>query len=246
MYSYFEIQSKVGITKHMGGFKSTKELLEMCGVNDSHYVLVVGSGNGISAVKMHQWTGSKIIGIDISEEMVKSAKEKANEGIEFMVGNAEDLSFPDNTFDVVISESVTAFTNKNKSLSEYYRVLKKGGHLGLNEITWLQEPSVKMKDYAKRVMGLEGENKDSWISLLEQTSFNNINYNLYSMNQRKQVLGDLELQSMGFFKIWGRFIYYYLKYPDYRKSINYFAREARKIPGDFSKSFGYGLYVCEK
>lgn len=246
MYSYFEIQSKVGITKHMGGFKSTKELLEMCGVNGSHYVLVVGCGNGVSAIKMHQWTGCIIIGIDISEEMVKSAQEKAEERVEFMVGNAENLQFPDNTFDVVISESVTAFTNKNKSLPEYYRVLKKGGHLGLNEVTWLQKPSTEMKDYVKRVMGLEAENEDHWMSLITQAGFKDIISRLCPMNQRKQVLSDLELQSMGFFKIWGHFIYYYFKDPEYRKSIHYFAREALEIPGDFIASFGYGLYVCKK
>ncbi len=246
MYDYFEIQSKVGITKHMGGLKSTKELLELCGVNNSHFVLVAGSGNGVSAVYMHRWTGCKVLGIDISEEMVKSALEKAEEGVEFIVGNVEDIQFTDNTFDTVISESVTAFTNKNKSLSEYYRVLKKGGYLGLNEVTWLKEPSSEIIDFAQRVMGLEGENKDHWISLLEQAGFKEINSKLYTLNQRKQVLGDLELQKTGFFKIWVRFIYYYLKDTEYRKSVHYFAREGLRIPRDFTRYFGYGLYVCKK
>lgn len=246
MYSYFEIQSKVGITKHMGGLKSTKELLELCRVNDSSYVLVVGSGNGTSAIKIHQWTGCRIVGIDLSEEMVKSALEKAEDGVEFIVGDAEDIQFPDNTFDAVISESVTAFTNKNKSLSEYYRVLKNEGYLGLNEVTWLEEPSHEIKDYVQRVMGLKGGNIDSWISLLEHVGFKNIISKSYPINQRNQVLGDLELQSIGFFKIWGRFIYYYLKDPEYRKSVHYFAREGIRIPQNFTRYFGYGLYVCKK
>jgi len=246
MYNYFELQSKIGVTKHMGGLKSTKELLKLCGVDNSHYLLIVGCGNGTSAIKIHQWTGCKVVGIDISEEMVKSAKEKAEDGIEFMVGNAEDIKFPENTFDTVISESVTAFTNKSKSLSEYHRVLKKEGHLGLNEVTWLEIPSDEVINYAKRVMGLEGENKDCWISLLRQAGFKNIISNLHPMNQRKQVLGDLELQRIGFFKIWGRFIYYYLKDTEYRKSVHYFAREGLRIPSDFTRYFGYGLYVCKK
>jgi hypothetical protein len=95
-------------------------------------------------------------------------------------------------------------------------------------------------------MGLEAENKDCWILLLEQAGFKNIIKNVYSMNQGRQVLGDLELQRMGFFKIWGRFIYYYLKDPEYRKSIHHFAKEAIKIPHNFTRYFGYGLYVGEK
>ena len=51
MYSYFEIQSKIGITKHMGGMEATRELLKKCKVGKTDYVLVVGSGNGVSAVK---------------------------------------------------------------------------------------------------------------------------------------------------------------------------------------------------
>jgi hypothetical protein len=49
MYDYFEIQSKIGITKHVGGLEATRKLLKWCKVDDSDYVLVVGSGNGVSA-----------------------------------------------------------------------------------------------------------------------------------------------------------------------------------------------------
>ncbi|WP_414470399.1 class I SAM-dependent methyltransferase [Methanobacterium sp. ACI-7] len=246
MYSYFEIQSKVGITKHMGSLKATKELIELCNIKASDSVLIVGSGNGKSALKIHQLTGCRIVGIDISEGMVKSAEEKAKEGLQFMVGNAENIPCPDNTFDVVISESVTAFTDKNKSIQEYYRVLKKGGYLGLNEVTWLQEPSARMEDYVKRVMGLEAENENHWMSLITQAGFKDVINKIYSMKQGKQFLGELREQNIGAFKMWGRFIYYYLKDSEYRKSINYFVRQARKLPSDFDESFGYGLYVGQK
>lgn len=73
--------------------------------------------------------------------MVSCANEKLASGTRFMVGDAENIPFPDNTFDAVLSESVTAFTDKGKSLPEYFRVLKSGGYLGLNEITWLVQPA---------------------------------------------------------------------------------------------------------
>lgn len=50
MYGYFEIQAKVGITKHIGGLKATRRLLELCQVEKSDQVLVVGSGKGVSAL----------------------------------------------------------------------------------------------------------------------------------------------------------------------------------------------------
>jgi purine-nucleoside phosphorylase len=56
MYGYFEIQAKIGITKHMGGMEATRKLLKMCGVDKADYVLVVGSGNGVSAIKIYKMT----------------------------------------------------------------------------------------------------------------------------------------------------------------------------------------------
>lgn len=246
MYGYFEIQSKIGITKHMGGLKATRELLKLCRVDDSDYLLVVGSGNGVSAIKIHQFTGCKVMGIDISPEMVERAREKDEPGVEFIVGDAENIAFPDNTFDVVISESVTGFTHKLRSISEYHRVLKSGGYLGLNEVTWLVDPSPEMDEYCRRVMGLEAETREGWLSFLEEDGFKDIKSSLCSMNQWKQVLGDLELQSMDFFRIWGRFFHLYLHEREYRRSVHQLAWEALHIPRGFSRYLGYGLYVGRK
>lgn len=249
MYGYFEIQSKIGITKHMGGLEATRELLKLCEIDNSDYVLVVGSGNGVSAIKIHEITGCKVLGIDLSEDMVLRAQEKLeprDRGVEFMVGNAENLELPDNLFDAVISESVTGFTDKPKSISEYYRVLKNGGYVGLNEVTWLGIPSSELEKYCSRVMGLVAETKRGWQSLLRDAGFKDIKSSVSSINQRKQVIGDLELQSMDFFRIWSRFIHLYFAETEYRKSIHFLAREALHLPKDFTKYFGYGLYVGKK
>jgi len=246
MYGYFEIQAKVGITKHTGGLKATRELVKLCKVDDSDYLLVVGSGNGVSAIKIHRMTGCRVVGIDISEDMVERAREKHETAVEFIVGDAENIDFPDNTFDVVISESVTGFTDKKKSISEYYRVLKEGGYLGLNEVTWLGDPSPEMDDYCRRVMGLVAETREEWLSFLEEAGFKDITSSVSTMSQWKQVVGDLELQSMDFFRIWGRFFHLYLHEREYRKSVHQLAWEALHIPRGFSRYFGYGLYVGMK
>jgi arsenite methyltransferase len=246
MYGYFEIQAKVGITKHMGGLDATKKLLELCRVGKSDHLLVVGSGNGVSAIKIHEFSGSTVTGVDISEDMVQRAREKGASEVEFQVGNAENLSFPDETFDVVLSESVTGFTNKKRSISEYYRVLKTGGRVGLNEVTWIGDPSSEIKDYYRQVMGIKPESKEGWLTLLGNASFKDVNGSVHAMNYRQQVMGDLELQSMDFFRIWGRFFRLYLTDPEYRRSVHRLSREARHMPPGFNRYFGYGLYVGMK
>lgn len=246
MYGYFEIQAKVGITKHMGGLQATKRLLELCQVEKSDHVLVVGSGNGVSAIKIQEFTGCRVTGIDLSPDMVERAREKQNPEVEFMVGNAENLLFPDETFNVILSESVTGFTNKPLSLSEYYRVLKNGGRVGLNEVTWRFNPSPEITDYYRRVMGINPESEEGWQSLLEEAGFKDIKCSVHAISYRQQVVGDLELQSMDFFRIWGRFFRLYLKDPEYRRSVHQLSREARHMPPGFNRYFGYGLYAGKK
>jgi len=85
---YFDIQVKSGVTKHMGGPKATKELADLCNIDEDKYVLVVGCGNGVSACKIAMIYGCRIVGIDISEGMVeksgkRSEKEVLTDRVEF-------------------------------------------------------------------------------------------------------------------------------------------------------------------
>jgi len=245
MYGYFEIQSTIGITKHLGGLTATKILLERCQVDESKYVLVVGSGSGRSAFKMVQMTQCKIVGIDLSAEMVNCAKEKGD--IEFMVGDAEDIPFPDNTFDAVLSESVTAFTDKVKSLQEYFRVLKPGGYLGLNEITWLEQPSAETMEYAQNVMGgMNPSDQAGWFASIEQAGFSNIIVEAGPLKKFEQFMGELQMNGALLPKIFANFISVYLSDSVFRKSIHQFSIAAVKLPRGFLKSFGGGLYTGQK
>lgn len=78
--------------------------------------------------------------------MVERSKERAKRErvagrVKFKVGDAQELPFEDNFFDVVITESVTAFPqDKQKAVNEYARVTKPGEYIGLNESTWLKVP----------------------------------------------------------------------------------------------------------
>lgn len=78
----------------------------------------------------------KFYATDISNDMLQIAEREAgSEGIEFKAEDAQNLSFADNTFDLVVFQFGLMFLpDKNKGLSEIYRVLKPGGKLML--FTW--------------------------------------------------------------------------------------------------------------
>src|SRR5450756_467761 len=96
-------------------------------------VLEVGVGTGISLP--HYAPHLRIFGTDISEAMLRKAKQRVTdlhlknvEGLAVM--DAEKLEFPDNSFDVVMAQYVvTAVPNPEAALDEFARVLRPGGEL---------------------------------------------------------------------------------------------------------------------
>jgi len=98
-------------------------------------VLEVGVGTGISLP--HYSQTCRLCGIDISEMMLRKAQVRvAEHGLTNVEGlwvmDAENLSFPDNSFDVVVAQYVvTTAPNPEATLDEFARVLKPGGEIVL-------------------------------------------------------------------------------------------------------------------
>jgi phosphatidylethanolamine/phosphatidyl-N-methylethanolamine N-methyltransferase len=96
-------------------------------------VLEVGIGTGISLPLYGP--NVRVFGTDISEAMLKKAKQRVAElrlkNVEGLaVMDAEKLEFPDNSFDVVMAQYVvTAVPNPEVALDEFARVLRPGGEL---------------------------------------------------------------------------------------------------------------------
>ena len=89
----------------------------------------------------HMLLPKELVGVDISEGMMQVAKEKvAAEGfadtISFKKDDCMALSYPDETFDAAtVAFGIRNFQNLEKGLHEISRVLKKGGHLSIVELT---------------------------------------------------------------------------------------------------------------
>jgi len=100
------------------------------GLKDANLVLDVGCGPGMVTRDIAHLTKGKVIAIDGSEDMIKVAKEvlKSYKNVEFKVGNAENLPFNDNTFDIVTCNLLLMWADDpQKVVNEMTRVTKPGG-----------------------------------------------------------------------------------------------------------------------
>jgi len=133
--NYFELLAWLGIgSSHPGGFPATLKNLAAIQATSEEYILDAGCGSGLTACHLAKTIGCKIVGIDISPEMIKKATLRAEtEGVshlvEFKAGDVYHLPFEDNTFDLVMGESITVFLDKVKVYQEFYRVLKPEGRV---------------------------------------------------------------------------------------------------------------------
>lgn len=249
---YFEFQAAFGFTKHTGGLKATKELIELCHIDKGKYVLEVGCGVGKTSCYIAENQGSRMVGVDISEKMIARSKTKAKrKGVEkrteFRVADVQDLPFEDATFDAVIGESVTAFPeDKQRTVSEYVRVTKPEGYVGLNETTWVKAPPPELAEYFSRLSGAKPETSDGWKELLEGSGLTDIVARTYKISALDQWINEIRGSDISdYLGAWFRFLSLLIKSPACRR----WAREALSMPKSIFKIFeymGYGIYVGRK
>ncbi len=112
-------------------------------------ILDVATGTGDFAIASAKLNPDKIIGVDISEGMMKFGREKLkklnlDKLIELQPGDAETLNFPDNSFDAItVGFGVRNFENLEKGLVNLNRVLKPGGKIVILEFSYPRAFPVK-------------------------------------------------------------------------------------------------------
>ena len=90
-------------------------------------ILEIGCGPGALAGALHRWySNAEIVAIDRDSEFISFAK-KHESGITFMEGDATSLPFEDNSFDVVISNTVSEHIETSRFYGEQIRILKADG-----------------------------------------------------------------------------------------------------------------------
>lgn len=120
------------------------QALPLLGDIKNKKILDVGAGTGRLSLELSKM-GADVVALDISPEMLKILKRK-NFRIQTVVGDVENLPFPNDSFDVVTAAFlIVHLKNPERFFDEAYRVLKDGGKLLVSNINQKEPPEVKTK-----------------------------------------------------------------------------------------------------
>lgn len=182
-------------------------------------ILDIGTGPGFFAIILTQ-AGYQVTAVDYTEEMLKEAWHNAGElaeKIQWLQMDAQNLDFPDQTFDAVVSRNLTwNLENPTRAYQEWLRVLKKGGKLLNYDANWYHHlfDEEKRKEYEedrKRVESLHMEDHytctdiDAMEDIARKVPLSRINRPLWD----KELLEDLdcskvEIEEDVWKRVWSR------------------------------------------
>ncbi len=130
---------------HVGGAEQTDILAKKVGLDtggENIYLLDICSALGGPARHLAEKYGTKIVGLDITLEMIEEAKKRtANKPytnkIEYRLGSGLDIPAHKETFNVVWGQDAWCYIrDKPRLIEEIYRVLKSRGILGFTDWIW--------------------------------------------------------------------------------------------------------------
>lgn len=129
-------------------------------INKGETVLDLGCGAGADCFVATKKVGTygKVIGVDMTQEMIEKARENARksgmDNVEFRLGEIENLPIADNSIDLVISNCVINLSpEKSKVFEEIYRVLKPGGRISISDIALTEELPASIKENEQAYVG---------------------------------------------------------------------------------------------
>lgn len=130
------VQAVLGDSFHPGGTDLTARLVRGLHLPPNARVLDVACGIGTTARLMARDFGLNVVGLDASAANVAKAEGLLNsETAKFVIGEATALPFPDGTFDAVVCEcAVSTFADQARVVTEFSRVLKPGGMIGITDM----------------------------------------------------------------------------------------------------------------
>ena len=155
----------------------------MASLKPGETVLDLGSGGGIDCFLAASAVGAtgKVIGVDMTPDMVSKARENAEKAgvknVEFRLGEIEHLPVEDSSVDAIISNCVINLSpEKDKVFREAYRVLKPGGRLAVSDIVATAPlPEEVRKDLSLISACVGGaERVESIKKMLEETGFEDV------------------------------------------------------------------------
>ncbi len=146
-------------------------------------VLDLGSGSGFDCFLAANKVGKngKVIGVDMTPDMLDRARENAKKGnytnVEFRLGEIENLPVADNSVDAVISNCVINLApDKKRVFKEAYRALRSGGRLMVSDMVLTKELPDAIKNSVEAYIGcLSGAvSKDEYIKDIKEAGFRDV------------------------------------------------------------------------
>ncbi len=148
-------------------------------------VLDLGSGAGVDCFLASKKVGAegRVIGVDMTPEMLLRAKENAKKGgyknVEFRLGEIENLPVEDNYVDAIISNCVVNLSpDKGAVFKEAFRILKPGGRLMVSDIVLLKKLPASVKASISAYIGcLAGATmKEEYLDAIRAAGFIDVKF----------------------------------------------------------------------
>lgn len=155
----------------------------LASLKEGETVLDLGSGAGFDCFLAAQKVGrnGKVIGVDMTPEMIYKARENAKKGnygnVEFRLGEIENLPLSDDSVDVVISNCVINLSpNKKRVFQEAYRVLKPSGRLMISDLVLSKELPDSIRTSVQAYVGcISGAIlRDEYVEAIREAGFQDI------------------------------------------------------------------------
>ncbi|MFC1983912.1 arsenite methyltransferase [Chloroflexota bacterium] len=155
----------------------------LASLREGETVLDLGSGAGFDCFLAADRVGEsgRVIGVDMTPEMLEKARENAERGnytnVEFRLGEIENLPVADNSVDVIISNCVVNLAlDKRKVFNEAFRVLKPGGRVMVSDIVLLKElPDAIKSSVAAYVGCIAGASrKEDYLATMASARFQEV------------------------------------------------------------------------
>jgi len=155
----------------------------LASLKEGDIVLDLGSGAGFDCFLAADKVGKngKVIGVDMTSEMITKARENARKGgysnVEFRLGEIENLPAADSSVDVIISNCVINLSpDKKQVFTDAFRVLKPGGRIMISDIVLLRDlPDVVLNSIEAYVSCISGAMlKDEYLKTIKDAGLKDV------------------------------------------------------------------------
>ena len=250
----YEFQGYIGAmtSPTFGGWKGTDTLIELLQIKamEKPKLLEVGCSTGyVTRYIAHQFDCT-IIGVDLSELLLIIAEEEASKlnlsNISFQSANIENLPFPDDSFDIIYGEAITALVpDPIKVINEYKRVLKPGGTIATLDLFIKESISDEFVEETNEIMSnvlgtqVKIRNFQEWEQIFNASGFNSTKIHEYydDIFKRSYSFGEMV-------KIMFKMLYHMIVNKEIRQKLSPTLKFARKFQKVIKgNNFGYLIFI---